>query len=230
MEKGSATNKQIDEDYHKAVKLIEEATACEDPYAFFGRWDESWKLAERCLNYAPRSARFNYLCGYILYRAPNKAKETWQEAERLLNQALKLEPRHLFARYHLVCVLFDQKRFGEALAQLDCLPSGAFAANGQGWRDLKVKEVRLACEFYLRPNEVQPAEACELFDAYKTMDPSLAPLPAEFATCLHTYLENNPTPNPNVRQLCHTCTQILRWVRMEHLINDRWRLLSRFAA
>jgi len=107
-------------------------------------WRRVVALAEADTS-SPPSAEVTYLAGYGLYCLVDVEPLVLEQAERWLKRAVALRPDHRFAQLYLAHIAFDDGRFEEALVLLNSVPSDAFAAIDQRWRDLKVQELRICC-------------------------------------------------------------------------------------
>jgi hypothetical protein len=223
----SATSEQNRRDYNQAVDLLDRAITAEGRQEAQDNWDRALILAGLCRTRDESNDDFNYLLGYVYYKAPTKTEQIWREAERFLRRATHLNSKHQLARYYLACVLFDRRRYSESLAELNRLPEDAFVHTGQTWRIIKVHELRLCCALYIEPATVAPDETEKLCERYQLFekDPLLAPLPTELAECLDSVLRGQ-IATPGLVRLSRGCGKIFDLLRAGDLIEIRWPLLS----
>jgi tetratricopeptide (TPR) repeat protein len=220
----SAISDEDRRDYNEAVDLIDriEGGLVTDHKTELEAWQRALGLALSCANRNGQNADFNYLAGYIYARAPQKTEETLNQAESLLRRALELNSNHHLARYCLGTTFFNQKKYSQALQELNELPDDASVFEGQWWRVVKAFELRLCCEFYLESGGLQMEKTERLYELYMSFkEPRMAPVPTELADCIVFLLRQRPG-TPAVFRLCQTCARLFEHLQLDGLLHQRW--------
>lgn len=136
-----------------------------------------------------------YPLGLLYYNIPTQTSQTEQLAEEWLRRAVAEDGGDPYRRFALGALLFDQARYGEAMAQLSRIPGGSFGVRGQRWRDAKVSECVLCCELMRHPESLAPQRLDEVVEMYRKLSEVEAPVPVELGVALAQQLARvEPTP------------------------------------
>ena len=93
--------------------------------------------------------------GYFWYLMPGNG-ERINEGRRWLQRALTHAPNQPLAHLYLAHFAYDAHEFQDALMHLTEIPEGHYSRLGQAWRDLKIRELRLAALITLDiPDELE---------------------------------------------------------------------------
>lgn len=107
---------------------------------------------------APQAdARICYALGACWFHLPEGGAERGREIEKWFGLALRLDPADQNARFYLGHYLFDQGRHAESRVVLSVIIAGWFGAQGQPYRDLKVRELIACCEIARDPENFDQA-------------------------------------------------------------------------
>jgi tetratricopeptide (TPR) repeat protein len=144
-------------------------------------------------NIPTKDADDYHLLGLCWYEQPEVSAKADREAEAAFRKALELDPRHQYANLYLGHVLFDTKRYAEALELFTRVDAEYFIARTQSWRLAKNDELILCCRLEMDPEAVGPGAIFEICDRYES-DPDAAAVPREITLCVDGLISAKQVP------------------------------------
>ncbi len=209
--------------YNAAIDTIEQSIVEEKASRRMQLWRKALIQATTCWKKSPIDDDVTFLVAYVYCSCPKKNPEIWRRAKHFLRSALRQNPKHELARYHLACAYFDCKQYAEALKELKQLPRDAFQKLGQPWRTLKMAELRLCCELYLNPNFMPRLSLARFKKLYSSFEePILAPTPREFADCLRYLLSKKLSNRRALVRFCRIARVLFNRLDLDEHFKQYW--------
>ena len=146
----------------------------------------------------PENADAFHLIGLCWYKLPEASAERERKAEEAFRSCLAIDPEHQYANLFLGHVLFDMRRYEEALERFVKVDPNFFIARTQQWRVVKNDELRLCCRLELRRASVAFHEVDTLCERYEA-DPEL-PVPGEIVSCLDHLVKRDDLAAESLRK------------------------------
>ena len=168
-------------DLDRVLEAVEEAlfqaqvAEDADKSAMFIRAEE---LATAFVERFPESAIAHHTLALSWYHRPIDSPGRHEAIVRHLERAHSLDPSDPFVLAFLAYHRFDRGEFSAASRWLRRIPPQRFAASGQEWRDLKHRELLLACDILLG-NPVDRTELAGVASLYREADEDAATWPNE---------------------------------------------------
>lgn len=134
------------------------------------------------------SADALYALGYAWYLLPTGTGGRQERISANLEEALRKDPGHAYARLYLAHHNFDDGNFAKALPLLDSLSPTAFEERGQAWRDVKVAELVVCCLIELKATERLGLAIQILLERATSVEPDYLPLASELTGTLQKRL------------------------------------------
>ncbi len=130
------------------------------------------------------SADIQQAIGYAWYCHPSTQELRNAKVTYHLENALRINPRHKFARLYLGHHLYDQKEFAQALEIFLGFEIGEFSKLDLAWREAKLAELILCCKLRLQHKESLSEAVTRLCEALTYCEEELNPSPLELTETL----------------------------------------------
>lgn len=154
--------------FQRALEIYEDAVGDPDPESASRHLREAIAILVKYVSTTPSHGDGHHLLGLCWYELPAELPESTSSAERAFRAALSFEPHHQYANLYLGHVLFDTRRFEEALVHFELVDSGYFTERGQRWRVIKNEELKLCCRLRIRPEAITRADVEAVCSAYES--------------------------------------------------------------
>ena len=169
------------------------------------------------------SARISYAIGYCWYNASD-VPERVHQAEIWLRRALEIDPTEQYARLYLGHLLFDEKSYQDARRLFAAIPSGHFTSLGQYWRDLKVREILVACDIYLSPESVGLDALWQIMNDYEKEPNDNTAVPVELIRSV-TWARKQLVAGERFRTVGARCAEWIKNLEMSDVFAAECRVL-----
>lgn len=113
--------------------------------------------------------RFHQLLGICWYNLSSHTELRTRNIEQHLETARSLKPDEQLTLAHLIYFHYEQGNYRQVLDLLEQVDDRYFADAGQGWRNLKYRELSLCCRLRLSPEQVSMEEVQHFFTEAKAM-------------------------------------------------------------
>jgi tetratricopeptide (TPR) repeat protein len=140
----------------------------------------------------PENAEILHLIGLCWYELPEDSDSNLRQAEEAFRLCLATDSHHQYANFYLGHVLFDFRRYEEALERFDKVEPDFFLARSQQWRVVKNEELRLCCRLEIEPASVAFQELDEMCQRYEA--DRILPEPGEIVKCLDSLVKREAPP------------------------------------
>ena len=205
--------------YQKAAQLLTEAQS-EDNEARRLLLEKAINILQECVSHNPEEADCYHALAVCWYDHPQPSVERNENVEKYLRQALDLCPAHPFATIYLGYILFDERRYKEALAQFESVDEAYFEGIDQKWRVLKNRELILCCRLYLHSQEVSEKDVAVLCESYETTDSVDVPVPLEIVKCFSYLCEHQEGLTSKHRSMIERVVNMVKKIEFEKALSD----------
>lgn len=208
MAENRESTRPTDPRYLKGLDLIELRHAANDPAEKVARRVRTAiQIAEELLREDSTRADYHFLLGYGWYNLDDAEPiERATQTQRHLREALRLDPDHFYSRLYLAHELFDEKRYDDARNELERCVSRPQIQDLHEWQRVKMRELILACQWYLNPHAFDLKVGMTFVDQLCDLPEDERPRPTELIECIDTIL---PTLDGSTAQLARQFREML---------------------